>query len=72
MRADRPDLIEAYLSELRAKLRAPDAELVLAEAEDHLRESVAAGVAIGMSERKRRRRPFRRSVRCGPSCGRTR
>ncbi|HMD91912.1 MAG TPA: hypothetical protein VKG80_04650 [Trebonia sp.] len=52
MRADRPDLIEAYLGELRAKLRAPDAELVLAEAEDHLRESVAAGLAIGMSERE--------------------
>jgi hypothetical protein len=45
------DLIEAYLADLRARLRTPDAELVLAEAEDHLRESVAAGLAIGMSER---------------------
>ena len=48
----RDDLVEAYLAELRARLRAPDAELVLAEAEDHLRESVAAGLAIGMSERE--------------------
>lgn len=51
MRDDRQDLIDAYLGELRTRLRAPDAELVLAEAEDHLRESVAAGIAIGMSER---------------------
>ena len=48
----RDDLVEAYLAELRTRLRAPDAELVLAEAEDHLRESVAAGLAIGMSERE--------------------
>jgi hypothetical protein len=46
------DLVTIYLGELRAKLRTPSAELVLAEAEDHLRESVAAGVAIGMSERE--------------------
>ena len=52
MRDDGQDLIGAYLGELRARLRAPDAELVLAEAEDHLRESVAAGLAIGMSERE--------------------
>jgi hypothetical protein len=52
MRDDRQDLIEVYLGELRAKLRTPDAELILAEAEDHLRESVAAGLAIGMSERE--------------------
>jgi hypothetical protein len=52
MRDDRQDLIEAYLGELRAKLRTPDAELVLAEAEDHLRESAAAGRAIGMNERE--------------------
>lgn len=45
------DLVGAYLGELRARLRTRDAELVLAEAEDHLRESVAAGLAIGMSER---------------------
>jgi len=46
------DLMARYLDELRAKLRTPDADLVLAEAEDHLRESVAAGLAIGMSERE--------------------
>jgi len=46
------DLVTRYLDELRAKLRTPDADLVLAEAEDHLRESVAAGLAIGMSERE--------------------
>lgn len=44
------DLVGAYLAELRAKLHVPAAELVLAEAEDHLRESVAAGLAIGMTE----------------------
>ena len=46
------DLVARYLDELRAKLRTPDADLVLAEAEDHLRESVAAGLAIGMTERE--------------------
>jgi hypothetical protein len=46
------DLIERYLAELRARLRTPDTVLVLAEAEDHLREAVAAGLAIGMSERE--------------------
>jgi hypothetical protein len=46
------DLVARYLDEMRAKLRTPDADLVLAEAEDHLRESVAAGLAIGMSERE--------------------
>jgi len=52
VRDDRQDLIGAYLGELRMRLRGPDAELVLAEAEDHLRESVSAGLAIGMSERE--------------------
>ena len=52
MRDDGQDLIGAYLGELRTRLRAPDAELVLAEAEDHLRSSAAAGLAIGMSERE--------------------
>ncbi len=52
MRDHEADLVEAYLSELRARLRTPGAALVLAEAEDHLRESVAAGIAIGMSERE--------------------
>jgi HAAS domain-containing protein len=45
------DPIDVYLDQLRSRLRTRDAELVLAEAEDHLRESVAAGLAIGMSER---------------------
>jgi hypothetical protein len=44
------DLIQSYLAELRAKLRVKDAGLILAEAEDHLRESVAGGLAIGMTE----------------------
>jgi hypothetical protein len=46
------DLIEQYLTGLRARLRTPDAALVLAEAEDHLRETAGAGLAIGMSERE--------------------
>jgi hypothetical protein len=46
------DLIADYLRELGTRLRTPDADLVLAEAEDHLRESVAAGLAIGMTERE--------------------
>ena len=48
---DRQDLIADYLIELRMRLRTPDTDLVLAEAEDHLRESVAAGLSIGMTER---------------------
>lgn len=52
MRDDHADLVAAYLGELRARLRTPDAELAVAEAEDHLRESVAAGIAIGMGERE--------------------
>jgi hypothetical protein len=46
------DPIAEYLDQLRAGLRVPptDAELILAEAEDHLRESEAAGIAIGMTE----------------------
>ncbi|HEX8007518.1 MAG TPA: permease prefix domain 1-containing protein, partial [Trebonia sp.] len=50
--AESPDLVGQYLRELRAKLRTRDADLVLAEAEDHLREAVAAGLAVGMSERE--------------------
>jgi hypothetical protein len=46
------DLIAQYLAELRAKLRTADADEILAEAEDHLRESAAAGMAIGMSDRE--------------------
>lgn len=48
------DLIEDYLEQLRRGLRASpgDTEEILAEAEDHLRETVAAGVAVGMTERE--------------------
>jgi len=48
------DLIEEYLDHLRSGLRvAPDElELILAEAEDHLRETATAGMAIGMTERE--------------------
>ena len=47
-----PDLIAGYLEELYAGLRVPtaDAELIAAEAEDHLRETAAAGMAVGMTE----------------------
>jgi hypothetical protein len=46
------DLIAGYLEELSAGLRVPadEAELIVAEAEDHLRETAAAGLAIGMTE----------------------
>jgi len=46
------DLIAGYLEELCAGLRVPadEAELIVAEAEDHLRETAAAGLAIGMTE----------------------
>jgi cytochrome b561 len=45
-------LIDGYLAELRAGLWAPaaEAELIVAEAEDHLRETAAAGQAVGMTE----------------------
>jgi hypothetical protein len=48
------DLITGYLDQLRAGLRVPasEAELILAEAEDHLRETASAGLAIGMTERE--------------------
>jgi hypothetical protein len=47
-------LIDQYLARLRAGLRMPaqEAELILAEAEDHLRETAAAGLAAGMAERE--------------------
>ena len=49
-----PDLIAGYLAELYAGLRVPaeEAELIVAEAEDHLRETAAAGLAVGMAERE--------------------
>jgi hypothetical protein len=52
--SDPRDLIEEYLSALRASLTlAPEeAELVIAEAEDHLRETAACGLATGMTGRE--------------------
>jgi HAAS domain-containing protein len=46
------DLIAGYLAELRAGLWVPaaEAELIVAEAEDHLRETVEVGIEIGMTE----------------------
>jgi hypothetical protein len=48
------DLIGRYLAELGAGLRVPaaEAELILAEAEDHLCEIAAAGREVGMTERE--------------------
>jgi hypothetical protein len=48
------DLIGQYLNQLRMGLRGVpgEAEAILAEAEDHLRETAAAGVSIGMTERE--------------------
>ena len=47
------DPIAEYLDKLRAGLRvAPgEAELIVAEAEDHLRKTAAAAMAIGMTGR---------------------
>ena len=44
--------VEEYLSQLRASLRTRPEQTseILAEAEDHLRESVAAGLRAGMTE----------------------
>lgn len=52
MNAPKPDEepIGRYLRELRTSLRVKDAALIVAEAEDHLRETAAAGVAIGMTQ----------------------
>jgi hypothetical protein len=47
-----PDPIERYLDELRASLRVPDADRILAEAADHLREGTAAGLVAGLTERE--------------------
>ena len=46
------DLIAGYLAELRAGLWVPaaEAELIVAEAEDHLRETAAVRMEIGMTE----------------------
>jgi hypothetical protein len=50
--SDPRDLIEEYLSDLRSRLElAPgDAALVVAEAEDHMRETAACGLAAGLTE----------------------
>jgi hypothetical protein len=45
-----PDPVGEYLGQLRASLRFPGASLILAEAEDHLREAVTAGLAAGLTE----------------------
>jgi hypothetical protein len=54
MSAAGSDLITGYLDQMRAGLRVPaaEAELILAEAEDHLRETAAAGREVGMTERE--------------------
>jgi hypothetical protein len=46
------DQIDAYLARLRASLRTPPERTaqILAEAEDHLRESAVAGEAAGLTE----------------------
>lgn len=51
---DRADLIGEYLATLRASLPGGPAEtdLIVAEAEDHLRETVAAALAAGMTGRE--------------------
>jgi hypothetical protein len=54
MSAPDGDPVEQYLDQLYAALRARprEARRVLAEAEDHLRESVAEGLAGGLTERE--------------------
>jgi hypothetical protein len=42
--------LRQYLDQLKAGLRTPEAGRILAEAEDHLRESVAAGLRAGLTE----------------------
>jgi hypothetical protein len=44
------DLIRQYLTRLRKSLPARDAEMIVAEAEDHLHETVLAGLAAGLTE----------------------
>ena len=50
MTADR-DPIRQYLDQLRLSLRIPEVGRILVEAEDHLREATAAGMAAGLTER---------------------
>ncbi|HEY2504915.1 MAG TPA: hypothetical protein VGI58_00220 [Streptosporangiaceae bacterium] len=49
--SDSRDLIEEYLSDLRHSLQLPpdEAGLIVAEAEDHLRETVASALATGLT-----------------------
>ncbi len=48
------DPVEEYLDQLHVSLRTTprEARRIIAEAEDHLRESVAAGLAAGLTERE--------------------
>jgi hypothetical protein len=49
-----PDPVQRYLTQLRASLRTAEAGRILAEAEDHLRETVSAGLAAGLSHTEAR------------------
>jgi hypothetical protein len=44
------DPLRQYLDQLKASLRTPEAGRILAEAEDHLHESAAAGLRAGLTE----------------------
>jgi len=44
--------VDEYLRRLRASLHTRDADRIVAEAEDHLRETVAAGIGTGLTERE--------------------
>jgi hypothetical protein len=44
------DPVQQYLGQLRVSLHGRDAGRILAEAEDHLREGTAAGLAAGLTE----------------------
>ena len=52
VRVSNTDPIKEYLARLSASLPVRDAERILAEAEDHLRETVTAALAAGMTERE--------------------
>jgi hypothetical protein len=54
MREDR-DLIQQYLDQLRLSLRIPEVGRILVEAEDHLRDAAAAGMATGLTETEAQR-----------------
>ena len=42
-------MIDDYLAELRRRLRGAERDRILAEAEDHLRESIGAGLSAGLT-----------------------